>query len=234
MTTHLHIPLVILTLCILWKGSPNLGLKDMSTPDLMAAVFGTGECYPCSSHTPHLLCFSFPSPTPRLERIAYSPSSHRRLRPRLHLLAALRLLQGRARGLHRALVSLLRGPCALVARAARGRGLVHGARSGAGLLLVSRRAYRVIWGESCGMVVADAGAQSQGPPHRVEPCSRWDGGCGECACGNKRGKRARAAGFEEGGHGVERGWEGGEGDHGGERAGAASRRAPERCGVAED
>ncbi|TRM56004.1 phosphate transporter family-domain-containing protein, partial [Schizophyllum amplum] len=28
---------VILTLCILWKGSPNLGLSDMSTPDLMAA-----------------------------------------------------------------------------------------------------------------------------------------------------------------------------------------------------
>ncbi|THV01278.1 phosphate transporter [Dendrothele bispora CBS 962.96] len=32
---------VILTLTILWKGSPNLGLAEMSIPDLMAAVFGT-------------------------------------------------------------------------------------------------------------------------------------------------------------------------------------------------
>ena len=65
MTTHLHIPLVILTLCILWKGSPNLGLKDMSTPDLMAAVFGTGASLTCSSLTPISSVFLFlllPSP----------------------------------------------------------------------------------------------------------------------------------------------------------------------------
>ncbi|KAK7468308.1 Na+/Pi symporter [Stygiomarasmius scandens] len=34
---------VVLTLTILWKGSPNLGLAEMPIPDLMAAVFGTAS-----------------------------------------------------------------------------------------------------------------------------------------------------------------------------------------------
>jgi hypothetical protein len=38
---------VILTLTILWKGSPNLGLAEMPIPDLMAAVFGTGKLPHC-------------------------------------------------------------------------------------------------------------------------------------------------------------------------------------------
>ncbi|KAI5826436.1 phosphate transporter [Schizophyllum commune Tattone D] len=50
---------VILTLCILWKGSPNLGLKDMSTPDLMAAVFGTATvvcALACTFWLPFVYC----------------------------------------------------------------------------------------------------------------------------------------------------------------------------------
>ncbi|KAL1745218.1 phosphate transporter [Schizophyllum fasciatum] len=50
---------VILTLCILWKGSPNLGLKDMSTPDLMAAVFGTAAvicALACTFWLPFVYC----------------------------------------------------------------------------------------------------------------------------------------------------------------------------------
>ncbi|TRM61011.1 phosphate transporter [Schizophyllum amplum] len=50
---------VILTLCILWKGSPNLGLSDMSTPDLMAAVFGTASvvcALACTFWLPFVYC----------------------------------------------------------------------------------------------------------------------------------------------------------------------------------